>query len=69
MKIMDKKQREFFRGIKMERISNCNQCFNFCPIDKVSCEKGRVLRDSLNIAEKEAKEKDDLDNKASENTK
>lgn len=55
----------------MEKISNCNQCFNFCPIENVRCEKGRALRDSLedNEAVKEVKEKENLDDKAVHNKK
>lgn len=51
----------------MEKISNCNQCFNFCPIENVRCEKGRALRDSLE--EKEVKEKEGLEDKAGHNKK
>lgn len=43
----------------MEEITNCDQCFNFCPIDKVRCERGIRLRDSLQVKAEELSEDDE----------
>lgn len=42
---------------KIEEITNCDQCFNFCPIEQVKCEKGRALRDSIKKSEEDKNNK------------
>lgn len=44
----------------MKEITNCDQCFNFCPIEQVRCERGRKLRDTIKV---KAEENCEVENK------